>query len=179
MLGDENERVAFLGNAARMERNQVQLFRSLVEVGVLPAEWGSPQTEFDDFDSVRWNYDEVFDRAASLLQEAGLVSGSEHIYDTLYRALSNRLGAHPTPHVLDKYVDTEGAFIRVFRAPNFEGLGTFWSNLPRINFVSSFVLVILYALNAATRLEVDTRPFIDVLGRYETLRVSLEPFLRA
>jgi hypothetical protein len=108
LLGDESDTSAFLGQASRLEDFQLATRQDLIGKGVLTHDWPSPKREFEGIEPDDWKYQEVFLRAAALLAKADVLTGAEHLYDTIYRPLSNQLGAHPTPYVFDKYIARGG-----------------------------------------------------------------------
>lgn len=176
-LGDESDVRNFFGQASRMEDFQLTRRQELIELGALPSVWPSPPRQFEGVDVGSWKYEEVFARAAQLLEEAGVLRGAAHIYDTVYRPLSNQLGAHPTPYVFDPYVSRGSLFIKASRVPDFGGRDTFVPRLPSLNFIASFLMAVTYALGLAQRLDVDARGFESTLATFERLRETLKPRL--
>jgi hypothetical protein len=177
MMGDESDAKNFFGNAARNEKFQLVKRRVLVEQGKLPAEWADPPQQFKDVEDGHWKFETVFSRAGELLRQGDVVTGAENLYDTVYRLLSNQLGAHPTPYVFDPYITQGAVFIRVSRTPNLEGLGSYVVALASLNFVAALLMTILCALAAAKALGVQPDPLGSILVRFEALRVELSPYL--
>jgi len=177
MLGDESDAKNFFGNAARNEKFQLGQRRKLIEEGRLPSDWGDPTPQFENIDDGHWKFEPVFARAGELLREEEVLTGGENLYDTVYRLLSNQLGAHPTPYVFDPYITRGALYIHVSRTPNLEGLGPYVLQLSSLNFVTTFVMTIICALAAAKRLDVDPNPLGSILVRFEKLRMELSPYV--
>lgn len=177
ILGDESDVNAFFGHASRMERYQLARRAELVDQGVISSDWPEPPRQFSDFESDSWSFESVFARAADLLRESEIATGADHLYDTVYRPLSNQLGAHPTAYVFDPYISRGAVLVRLSRTPVFEGTGELLHSLSSLNFVASFVTTILCAIAAAKKLDIDPDPFARTLERYEAIRRELVPLL--
>lgn len=173
LLGDESDTAAFLGQASRLEDFQLATRQELIGKGVLTQDWPLPKREFKGIEPDEWKYQEVFSRAAALLADANIVTGAEHLYDTIYRPLSNQLGAHPTPYVFDKYITRGALRIQVSRIPDYEGTADIGISQSTLNYVTALLMTINYAMAAAVRLEIDRQPLVQTLGRFDELRALL------
>lgn len=165
VLGGDEERSLFLGEARRMELSQKRERVNLIEAGVLPKGFEHPPEEFSSVESKKWGYPSIFRRAAELLLESGIATGTSHLYETIYRPLSNRLGAHPTPFVFDHYFSAAGNFVRVFRQPDYEGADVIAVSQAQLNFFSSVVTATIYGVAAAQRLGADRAPFDSLMSK--------------
>jgi hypothetical protein len=167
VLGGEEERSLFLGEARRMELTQQRERNKLIQAAVLPNDFELPPEEFSTIESKKWGYPSVFRRAAELLLESGVATGTTHLYETIYRPLSNRLGAHPTPFVFDRYFSASGNFVRIFRQPDYEGLDVLAVSRVQLNFFSSVVTATIYGVAAAQKIGADRAPFDRLMTTIE------------
>jgi hypothetical protein len=168
MLGTDDDRLHFLGNARRIENIEIREREQLTKKGALPSSLPAIQEEFQDFKPYNLSMEKIFRRAATLLLESGVATGVDHLYEIMYRPLSNRFGAHPSPFVLDHYFSTERFFAQVFRVP--ESFEADDQPLPTVtlNFLAALLMTITYGCAAAKRLSVDDEALLQLLADYRS-----------
>lgn len=177
LLGDERVGNLFLGSARRHELIQLAELDKLIELGAFPIDFVRPREHFADVAAKRWGINDAFKLSSELLVASGVAEGANHLYTVVYRPLSNQMGAHPSPHVFDRYFSNSGVWARVSRNPTYPLTNSLALKQTQINFASTLYMTTLYSVAAAHRLDAPRETFDGLMDQLKEINDFVSPFL--
>jgi len=174
LLGGGPSAEKYLGNAKRMHEKAIAEREVMIVEGVIPPD--SPEipaeTAFDGIATAKWNFTQSLMDAGKLLNDHDLTVGGLHLSGQLYGPLSNRLGAHPTPYVLDRYFTLPGLTTRFARIPEFKG-SNFESPIEvKLNFIRSLLLSLIFTRATVHHFGLDTFEVDNLLTKFSELTAN-------
>lgn len=177
LLGDERASALFRGNARRFELTQLAELDKLISLDLFPKDFSRPIEHFSDVKSERWDIKDAFKLSSELIVASGVAEGVHHLYTIVYRPLSNQMGAHPSPHVFDRYFSDGGVWATVSRNPTYPITNSLALKQTQINFASTLFMTTLYSVAAAHRLGAPRENLDSSMNQLKEINDFFGPFL--
>lgn len=118
LLGGNKALEEFIGQARLVRRTQRGNLEELRSRGQYDGDSLAEEPQLADWEEKRgWSYEQVIKAVVKLARNKGVLKRGDALYDTAYRSLSNRLGAHPAFELLEKYIDTGSALAPAMAEP--------------------------------------------------------------